>query len=95
LLVPAAESAPGRLLLRFSSHQTTATTTMMTTSQTIQSIAEPFSPYSAHEAWLPMLDGTSGRSWLSSLLTAKAGHPWNPGTARWSGPKRIPTRPGV
>ena len=69
LLVPAAdaESAPGRLLLRFSSHQMTATTTMMTTSQTIQSIAEPFSPYSAHEAWLPMLDVTSGRSRLSSI----------------------------
>ena len=73
VLVPAAdeESAPGRLLLRFSSRQTTATTTMMTTSQTIQSIAEPFSPYSAHEAWLPMLDVTSGQSRLSTLPAAK------------------------
>jgi hypothetical protein len=73
VLVPATdeESAPGRLLLRFSSRQTTATTTMMTTSQTIQSIAEPFSPYSAHEAWLPMLDVTSGQSRLSTLPAAK------------------------
>jgi hypothetical protein len=54
VLAPAAdaESAPGRLLFRFSSHQMTATTTMMTTSQTIQSIAEPFSPYPAQEAWV-------------------------------------------
>jgi hypothetical protein len=97
VLVPAAdeESAPGRLLLRFSSRQTTATTTMMTRSQTIQSIAEPFSPYSAHEAWLPMLDVTSGQSRLSTLPAAKCRAFLERISGPVSNPNRNQTRPGV
>ena len=42
--VPPAEPELLRELLRFRSHQTTATIATMTTSQMIQSIAEPFCP---------------------------------------------------